>query len=102
MKYLFVLFLPLVAGTLSQAQSGTVEGKSGVFYFGIGTHKIFYTKSDLHLIGTGSTPFDLTLKKVKAKDDFFLKKPAVLHSTITRWAIISQRKILVLNLILIM
>jgi hypothetical protein len=74
MKYLFVLFLPLVAGTLVQAQSGKVEGKSGVFYFGIGTHKIFYTKSDLHLIGSGSTPFDLTLKKVKAKDDFFLKK----------------------------
>jgi hypothetical protein len=74
MKHLSILLPALIAGIIGQAQSGRVEGKSGVFYFGIGTHKIFYTKSDLQLVGNGSTPFDLTLKKVKAKDDFFLKK----------------------------
>lgn len=74
MKRFLILVLALTAGLALQAQSAKVEGKSGVFYFGIGTHKIFYTKSDLHLVGNGTTPFDLTLKKVKAKDDFFLKK----------------------------
>jgi hypothetical protein len=74
MKRFSILVLAFMATIAAQAQSGKVEGKSGVFYFGIGTHKIFYTKSDLHLVGNGSTPFDLTLKKVKAKDDFFLKK----------------------------
>jgi hypothetical protein len=74
MKRFLILVFALIAGVSLQAQSGRVEGKSGVFYFGIGTHKIFYTKSDLHLIGNGNTSFDLILKKVKAKDDFFLKK----------------------------
>jgi len=74
MKRLQFLFFLLLAGFIAHAQSGRVEGKSGVFYFGIGTHKIFYTKSDLHLVGNGTTPFDITLKKVRAKDDFFLKK----------------------------
>jgi hypothetical protein len=74
MKRLQFLFFLVIAGFVADAQSDKVEGKSGVFYFGIGTHKIFYTKSDLHLVGNGTTPFDITLKKVKAKDDFFLKK----------------------------
>jgi hypothetical protein len=74
MKRFPVLVLTFIAGLAAQAQSGKIDSKSGVFYFGVGTHKIFYTKSDLHLVGNGSTPFDLTLKKVKAKDDFFLKK----------------------------
>lgn len=74
MKHLPILFFALISVIVAQAQTGTVEGRSGVFYFGIGTHKAFYTKSDLHLVGNGSTPFDLTLKNVKARDDFFLKK----------------------------
>jgi len=74
MKRLQFLFFLIIAGFIAHTQSGRVEGKSGVFYFGIGTHKIFYTKSDLHLVGNGTTPFDITLKKVRAKDDFFLKK----------------------------
>jgi hypothetical protein len=74
MKSTFLLISIITTGFIAQAQSGKVEGKSGVFYFGIGTHKIFYTKSDLHLVGEGNAPFDFTLKKVKAKDDFFLKK----------------------------
>ena len=73
MKRIFCLLI--IVGSLSaQAQSGQIEGKSGVLYFGFGTHKIFYTKSDLHLVGTGDPSFDFTLKKVRAKDDFFLKK----------------------------
>jgi hypothetical protein len=74
MKRFHFLLAVLITTIASKAQSGRFEGKSGVFYFGVGTHKIFYTKSDLHLVGNGSTPFDLTLKNVKAKDDFFLKK----------------------------
>lgn len=68
----FLVFV--IAAFLAQAQSGKIKGKSGVLYFGIGTHKIFYTKSDLHLVSNGADAFDITLKKVRAKDDFFLKK----------------------------
>jgi len=72
-RFLFVVLLLLTA-YLVQAQSGQVKTKSGVLYFGFGTHKIFYSKSNLHLVGEGTPGFDFTLKKVKAKDDFFLKK----------------------------
>jgi len=74
MKYFQVVLFILISGFIAQGQTGKFEGKSGLLYFGIGTHKIFYTKSDLHLVGTGDPSFDLTLKKVRAKDDFFLKK----------------------------
>jgi hypothetical protein len=73
MKCLPVFFLLIVTGAAS-AQAGKYEGKNGVLYLGIGTHKIFYTRSDLHLVGNGNSPFDLVLRKVRAKDDFFLKK----------------------------
>ena len=74
MKRFHFLLLILIIGLNGYAQSGKVEGRSGVFYFGIGTHKIFYTKSNLHLVGNRTPSFDLTLKNVKAKDDFFLKQ----------------------------
>jgi hypothetical protein len=64
----------IVWGCSVMAQTGSAKTKSGTFYFGIGTHKIFYTKSDLHLVGNGNLPFDFTMKRVRAKDDFFLKR----------------------------
>lgn len=72
-KFLFY-FLFLIGSVSSYAQRGQVRTKSGVLYLGVGTHKIFYTPSDLHLVGNGDPAFDFTLKKVRAKDDFFLKK----------------------------
>lgn len=72
-KFLFC-FLSFSLVLAVNGQSGQVRTKSGVLYLGIGTHKIFYTKSDLHLVGNGNTPFDFTLRKVRAKDDFFLKR----------------------------
>jgi hypothetical protein len=71
----FQLLIVLVLTTfMLQAQSGQVKTRSGTLYFGFGTHKIFYSKSDLHLVAHGTQDFDFTLKKVRAKDDFFLKK----------------------------
>lgn len=74
MKKCSLFFLPLLVFLSASAQTQRFENKSGVLYFGAGTHKIFYTTSDLHLVSNGTTPFDFVLRGVKAKDDFFLKK----------------------------
>jgi hypothetical protein len=74
MKRFQFVFLFFVTAHIVQAQSGQLKTRSGVLYFGFGTHKIFYSKSNLHLVGNGIPGFDFTLKKVKAKDDFFLKQ----------------------------
>lgn len=63
---LFFLSVAFAAG----AQSGN---RKGYFYFALGTHKAFYSKSDIHLVSNVAPAFDFTLQKVKAKDDFFLK-----------------------------
>ena len=71
-----IVFHLLLVGfaVAAQAQTNIFEGRRGIFYFGIGTHKAFYTRSDLHLEANGNHSFDLTLEKLRAKDDFFLKK----------------------------
>lgn len=74
MKRLSFLLLFVGLASMGLAQTQRSENKKGIFYFGAGTHKIFYTKSDLHLVGNGNPSFDFILKNVKAKDDFFLKK----------------------------
>ena len=44
-------------------------GKKGTFYFGLGTHRSFYTKSDIRFISKEKPGFDFTLQKVRARDD---------------------------------
>lgn len=59
--------------TVAFGQKRNAQSKKGIFYFAAGTHKIFYTKSDIRLTGQGNPVFDLSFKNIKAKDDFFLK-----------------------------
>jgi hypothetical protein len=73
MKPFLILPLWCIWAQMVNGQTLKSRNESGIFYFALGTHKIFYTQSDIHLIGKGNPSFDLTLKNVKAKDDFFLK-----------------------------
>ena len=43
--------------------------KNGIFYFSIGTQRIFYTPSEIRIHRNGSPSFDFTLDNVKAKDE---------------------------------
>ena len=46
----------------------TKTGK-GIIYTGIGFHRVFFTKSNIHFKNNTSANYDFTLHKVKAEDD---------------------------------
>lgn len=51
-------------------QSASTKTKNGIFYFSIGTQRIFYTNSDIRVHRDDNNPaFDFTLYNVKAKDE---------------------------------
>lgn len=41
----------------------------GIFYFGMGFHRVFFTRSDIRFRDTRTANYDFILHKVKAKDD---------------------------------
>ncbi len=65
-----ILAVPLFAGA-----QGSKETKSpkGIIYFAFGSQRIFYTPSDIRIRRSNEPSFDLTLYKVKAKDEGGLK-----------------------------
>ena len=64
---IFSCFYFLMGQGQSRAQLST---KKGVFYFGFGTNRSFYSRSDISFKGPN---FDFTLENVRAKDDGGLK-----------------------------
>jgi hypothetical protein len=64
---LVILVLVVFAGASVQAQ--TKNQKKGTFYLALGSHRIFYTPSDIRVIRGTSPSFDFTLENVKAKDE---------------------------------
>lgn len=69
MKHILLSLSCLLVIAYTNAQSGQVKTRSGVFYIAVGTHDAYYTKSDIHL-KTGT--LDFVLKDVKGTDDKFL------------------------------
>lgn len=43
--------------------------KKNEFYFSFGSHRAFYSKSDITFISEGHDPFNFTLEKARARDD---------------------------------
>jgi hypothetical protein len=43
--------------------------KNGLFYIAVGSNRIWYSPSNIHVIRQPATSFDFTLSKVKAKDE---------------------------------
>ena len=74
-KLLVLLLLFLPCGTV-WAQSNTLKKnghKGGTIYFALGTHRSFYSKSDISFKSSIYPLFDFTLQNVRAKDDQGLK-----------------------------
>jgi len=69
MKPIILSLLCLSTVIFTNAQSGQVQTKLGVFYVGVGTHDAWFTKSDIHL---KTSSYDFILKNVKGTDDQFL------------------------------
>lgn len=63
-------FITLLSNTASAQQE---PGRKRTVYMGLGSHRAFYSNSDIHLRGSGDNNFDFRLYDVKAKDDGGLK-----------------------------
>jgi hypothetical protein len=72
MKKILSCAIVLLAGfSIVCAQS--TQMKNGTLYMAFGSHRIFYTNSDIHLHRDGGPSFDFTLFNAKAKDEGGLK-----------------------------
>ena len=49
--------------------SNTAKEKKGTFYLALGSHRAFYSASDIRVIRGSEPSFDFTLHKVKAEDE---------------------------------
>jgi hypothetical protein len=71
----FAAFLALIVFLSRDANGQPVketlrrEKKKGIFYLGVGSHRIFFTPSTIHVIRKSDPLFDFALAKVKAGDD---------------------------------
>ena len=65
-----IIALPLFAGAQGNKETKTTKG---IIYFAFGSQRIFYTPSDIRIRRSNEPSFDLTLYKVKAKDEGGLK-----------------------------
>ncbi|MGZ8544962.1 MAG: hypothetical protein ACXWV0_06675 [Flavisolibacter sp.] len=68
-KHSIAYIITLLLAFNLQAQSAK---KDGFFYFSFGTHRAFYSKSDIRLVRNAAPDFDFTIYKVKAHDDWAL------------------------------
>lgn len=61
------------SASVLQAQNGSgtkAKEKKGTFYLALGSHRIFYTPSNIHFVrGAGNPSFDFKLFNVKAHDE---------------------------------
>lgn len=67
-----LLFLPLLLLVFSASQAQR-SGASNLLYFGFGTNRSWYGKSDITVHSSGPQSFDFTVQKARAKDDGGLK-----------------------------
>ena len=72
MKYsILFLFLLLCVCANSQTAGPSVTTRSGkgALYFGVGFHRVFYTRIDISFKDTRTSNYDFTLHRVKSRDD---------------------------------
>lgn len=65
----YLVLILFSAGAMAQEGSKAKSSKKGTFYLALGSHRIFYTPSDIRVIRGTSPSFDFTLYDVKAKDE---------------------------------
>lgn len=73
MKLYFLLTICIITAQISFSQNvksfeTKEKSKKGTFYFGFGSHRAFYSRSDIRFVNP-SYPFDFTLHNVRASDD---------------------------------
>jgi hypothetical protein len=68
MKKLLSFFGAFMISGIVAAQGGS-SNKNGILYLAFGSHRIFYTNSDIHLHRDENPSFDFTLFNAKAKDE---------------------------------
>ena len=77
MKKQLLIFGLILNAHIAIAQDAGIEKdskiKKGTFYLAIGTHRIFFTHADIHVIRSVDPVFDFTLYKVRGKDEGGLK-----------------------------
>ncbi|HEX7845011.1 MAG TPA: hypothetical protein VF476_04360 [Chitinophagaceae bacterium] len=79
MRGLFYFVVVSILSISTHAQTNWVPGvkKKGkgdhILYFGLGSHRIFYTPGDIHFSSNKNPSFDFTLKNAKGKDNGFLR-----------------------------
>lgn len=56
-----------------QAESKKKKEKKGIIYYALGSHRIFYTRSTIHIRRGGSSNLNFTLYNVKGRDEGGLK-----------------------------
>jgi hypothetical protein len=66
---LFILTVCLWLDTNAQTVQPGSKNKKGVFYFALGSHRILYTPSTIHVIRTSDSYFDFKIIKVKGRDE---------------------------------
>ncbi|MDP4265162.1 MAG: hypothetical protein Q8941_21730 [Bacteroidota bacterium] len=75
--FLFLLSASLAASgqemTKEIKEKHTKKDKNGFLYFALGSHRGFFTRCDIHVERSGSSPFNFTLEKVRARDEGGLK-----------------------------
>lgn len=64
-----VLAVILCGNVYAQSEQKSAKSRKGIFYFEGGSHRSFYTKSDIHLRREGDPSFDMTLLNVKGRDE---------------------------------
>lgn len=70
--FLFISASMTVSAQETEKKAARKE-KKGYFYFNAGSHRAFYTPSDIHVQRGGAVPFNFTLEHVKAADEGGLK-----------------------------
>lgn len=69
MNKIIAISVLLVTSFVAQAQTEKKKEKNGVFYFAFGSHRTYYSPSDITFERRGGPVFDFTIYDVKAKDE---------------------------------
>jgi len=68
-RLLLAFFVVLIPVSMLAQSSSKKKEKKGTVYFAFGSHRTYYTNSDITLERRGDPKFDFTLYDVKAKDE---------------------------------
>ena len=92
--FFFALWLCATYCVYGQAAGGKMNkiSKHGFFYVAGGSHRIFFTPSDIQVIRTSAPSFNFKLLKVKGKDEGGLKFDTAYQFSYTIWYYFTNKK----------